>query len=182
MKGPMRHDMTIELITQLNDLIKCADGSKRTKLHRLIKNLIAKATTADDVLDKDGNIIKEGTGDLSVIQEIINRLEGKPSQKIVGADNGPVRVEYKTIEELRMFLLERGIDSLRVPPPPLRLVNTEGGYRDCPMQDVMAITKRMISRQARGNPRSICDARPWHPSAKALYEADHTDLMCFGLG
>jgi hypothetical protein len=125
MKGPMRHDTTIELITQLNDLIKCADGSKRTKLHRLIKNLLAKATTADDVLDKDGNIIKEGTGDLSAIQEIINRLEGKPSQKIVGADNGPVRVEYKTIEELRMFLLERGIDSLRVPPPPLRLVSKD---------------------------------------------------------
>jgi hypothetical protein len=57
---PMRRDTTVELITQLNELIKCADGSKRTKLHRLIKNLIAKATTADDVLDKDGNIIKEG--------------------------------------------------------------------------------------------------------------------------
>jgi hypothetical protein len=40
-------------------------------LHRLIKNLITKATTADDVLDKDGNIIKEGTGDLSAIQEIL---------------------------------------------------------------------------------------------------------------
>jgi hypothetical protein len=72
----------------------------------LIKNLIAKATTADDVLDTNGNIIKEGTGDLSAIQKIINRLEGKPSQKIVGPDNGPVKIEYKTIEEVRMFLLE----------------------------------------------------------------------------
>jgi hypothetical protein len=62
----------------------------------LIKNLITKATTADDVLDKDGNVVKEGTGDLSAIQEIINRLEGKPSQKIVGPDDGPVRVEYRT--------------------------------------------------------------------------------------
>jgi hypothetical protein len=106
MKGPMRHDTTIELITQLNEMTKYADGSKRTKLHRLIKNLIAKATTADDVVDTNGNIIKEGTGDLSAIQKIINRLEGKPSQKIVGPDNGPVKIEYKTIEEVRMFLLE----------------------------------------------------------------------------
>jgi hypothetical protein len=56
----MRHDTTIELITQLNELTNYADGSKRTKLHRLIKNLITKATTADDVLDKDGNVVKEG--------------------------------------------------------------------------------------------------------------------------
>jgi hypothetical protein len=109
MKGPMRHDTTIELITQLNEMTKSADGHKRTKLHRLIKNLITKATTVDDVLDTTGNIIKEGTGDLSAIQEIINRLEGRPSQKIVGPDNGPVRVEYRTIEEVQMFLLERGI-------------------------------------------------------------------------
>jgi hypothetical protein len=27
---------TIELVTHLNELIKCADGTKRTKLHRLI--------------------------------------------------------------------------------------------------------------------------------------------------
>jgi hypothetical protein len=67
----LRRDTTVELVTQLNELIKCADGSKRTKLHRLIKNLITKATTADDVLDKDGNVIKEGTGDLSAIQEIL---------------------------------------------------------------------------------------------------------------
>jgi len=105
----MRHDTTIELITQLNEMTKDVDGHKRTKLHRLIKNLITKVTTADDVLDKDGNVVKEGIGDLSAIQEIINRLEGKPSQKIVRPDDGPVRVEYRTIEEVRMFLLERGI-------------------------------------------------------------------------
>jgi hypothetical protein len=43
MKGPMRHDTTIELITQLNEMTKSADGHKRTKLHRLMKNLITKA-------------------------------------------------------------------------------------------------------------------------------------------
>jgi hypothetical protein len=77
------------------------------------------------VLDKDGNIIKEGTGDLAAIQEIINRLEGRPSQRIVGPDNGPVKVEYRTLEGVRMFLLERGIDSLRVPPPPLRVISKD---------------------------------------------------------
>jgi len=36
--GPFRRDPTIELVTQLNELIKNYDGTKRTKLHRLIKN------------------------------------------------------------------------------------------------------------------------------------------------
>jgi hypothetical protein len=123
--GALRRDSTIELITQLNELIKCKDGSKRTKLHRLIKNLITKATTENDVVDADGNIVEEGTGDLQAITEIINRLEGKPSQKITGPDNGPVQVEYKTIEEVHMFLLERGIDALRVPPPPMKLIGKD---------------------------------------------------------
>jgi hypothetical protein len=124
----MRHDTTIELITQLNEMAKQIDGGKRVnraKLHRLIKNLITKATTGDDVFDTNGELIKEGTGDLNAIQEIINRIEGKPSQRIVGPDNGPVKVEYRTLEEVRMFLLERGIDSLRVPPPPLRIISKD---------------------------------------------------------
>jgi hypothetical protein len=71
------------------------------------------------------NLIKEGTGDLQAIQEIINRLEGRPSQKIVGPDNGPLQVEFRTLEEVHMFLLERGIDSLRVPPPPMKLISKD---------------------------------------------------------
>jgi hypothetical protein len=117
-----RRDTTIELVAQLNELTRRLDGTKHTKLQRM---MIAKATTAFDVLDTNGNIIKEGTGDLQAITEIMNRLDGKPSQKIVGPDNGPVQVEYKTIEEVHMFLLERGIDSLRVPPPPMKLVSKE---------------------------------------------------------
>jgi hypothetical protein len=35
--GGLRRDSTVELITQLNELIKSADGQKRTKLHRLIR-------------------------------------------------------------------------------------------------------------------------------------------------
>jgi hypothetical protein len=67
---------------------------KRTKLHRLIKNLITKATTADDVLYTNGNIIKEGTSGLSAIQEIINRLEGTPSQKITGPRRRHVELDW----------------------------------------------------------------------------------------
>jgi hypothetical protein len=70
------------------------DGKKRTKLHRLIKNLITKATTADDVLYTNGNIIKEGTSGLSAIQEIINRLEGTPSQKITGPRRRHVELDW----------------------------------------------------------------------------------------
>jgi hypothetical protein len=126
----LRRDTTIELVTQLNELAKGKDGIDRTKLNRLIRNLITKATTEDDVLDEHGNILKEGTGDLQAITEIMNRLDGKPAQKIVGPDNGPLQVEYRTVEEVHMFLLERGIDSLRVPPPPLKLVSKESSCRD----------------------------------------------------
>src|ERR1700730_4252957 len=127
-----RRDSTVELVTQLNELIKNYDGTKRTKLHRLIKNLITKATTGDDVLDANGKIVKEGTGDLTAILAIIDRLEGRPAQKIVGPDNGPVQVEYRTIEEVHMFLLERGIDSLRVPPPPMKSPQARrGGGNQC---------------------------------------------------
>ena len=105
--GGLRREVTVELVTQLNEMLKCKDGVDRTKLHRLVKNLITQATTA---------------GDLTAILAIYDRLEGRPSQKIVGPDNGPLQIEYKTIEEVHMFLLERGIDSLRVPPPPMKLV------------------------------------------------------------
>ena len=95
------------------------------KLHRLVKNLITQATTGADVVDEHGKVIHEGAGDLTAILAIYDRLEGRPSQKIVGPDNGPLQIEYKTIEEVHMFLLERGIDSLRVPPPPMKLVSKD---------------------------------------------------------
>jgi hypothetical protein len=120
-----RRDTTIELIAQLNEQTTRKGGKKNTKLQRMISNLIAKATDAFDVLGAEGNIVKEGTGDLQAITEIMNRIDGKPSQKIVGPDNGPLQVEYRTVEEVHMFLLERGIDSLRVPPPPLKLVKND---------------------------------------------------------
>ena len=60
------------------------------------------------------------------IKEIFDRLEGRPKQRIVGPADGPVQTEFRTIEEVRMFLLERGIDSLRVPPP-LKLIDCGKG-------------------------------------------------------
>jgi hypothetical protein len=38
----------MELIQQLNEVVKDKDGIERPKLHRVIKNLITQATTAAD--------------------------------------------------------------------------------------------------------------------------------------
>jgi hypothetical protein len=112
--GQLRRDLTIELISQLNE-IEPNDPQQRPKLHRVVRNLIRQATTAHDKV-VDGKTI-EGSGDLAAIKEIFDRLEGKPAQKIVGPDNGPLQVEYRTLEEVHAFLLERGIDVTRVPFP-----------------------------------------------------------------
>jgi hypothetical protein len=74
----------MELIQQLNEVVKDKDGIERPKLHRVIKNLITQATTAADEYDEDGNLVKEGAGDLAAIREIFDRLEGKPRQQITG--------------------------------------------------------------------------------------------------
>ena len=38
-------------------------------------------------------------------------------------EEGQEKAEYRTIEDVAMFLLERGIDALSLPSPPLRIVN-----------------------------------------------------------
>jgi hypothetical protein len=108
-----------------SELCKTYDNSEpsRTKLNRMIENLITKATDGDDVVNAEGKLVKKGTGDLAAIREIMDRIEGKSAQKIVGHDDGPVVKEYKTLEEVHNFLLERGIDAMRVPPPPLKLID-----------------------------------------------------------
>jgi len=92
---------------------------------RIVRNIIMRAACLGDEFDKDGKLIKEGMGDLQAILALMDRLEGKPKQQITGSDDGPLQVQYKTIEEVHMYLLSRGIDALRVPPPPLRLVSKE---------------------------------------------------------
>ena len=49
--GGLRREGTVELVSQLNEMLKCKDGVDRTKLHRLVKNLITQATTGADVVD-----------------------------------------------------------------------------------------------------------------------------------
>jgi hypothetical protein len=92
---------------------------------RICRNLIMRAACAGDEFDAEGKLIKEGMGDLQAIVALMDRLEGKPKQQITGPEDGPLQVQYKTIEEVHMYLLSRGIDSLRVPPPPLRLVSKD---------------------------------------------------------
>ena len=48
----LRRDLTIELVSQLNETLKDKDGIERTKLHRVIKNLITQATTSDEYDEK----------------------------------------------------------------------------------------------------------------------------------
>ncbi|MGZ3295254.1 MAG: hypothetical protein ACXU9D_18530 [Xanthobacteraceae bacterium] len=57
----------------------------------VVRNVITQATTAFDKV-KRGKLI-EDCGDLAAIKEIFDRLEGKASQRIVGPDDGPVKVE-----------------------------------------------------------------------------------------
>ena len=119
----LRRDLTMELIQQLHENMELPRGVRqRNNLHHIIKNLIEQATGKDEY-DESGKLIKRDLGDLAAIKEIFDRLEGRPRQQIVGPNDGPVQMEFHTVEEVRMFLLERGIDSLRVPPPPLRLVS-----------------------------------------------------------
>ena len=113
----------MELVQQLHENMELPQGlQQRNKLHHIIKNLIEQATGMDEY-DESGKLVRRDLGDLAAIKEIFDRLEGRPRQQIVGPNDGPVQVEFRTVEEIRMFLLERGIDSLRVPPPPLRLVS-----------------------------------------------------------
>jgi hypothetical protein len=52
---------------------------------------------------------------MAAIQILFDRGHGKPKQEITGATDGPVRVEYRSYQEVRMALLEQGIDVERLP-------------------------------------------------------------------
>jgi len=126
--GQLRRDLTIELISQLNEFdhdCTFLPPEKRLKLNRIVHNLIERACHGGDEFDEQGNFKRPGTGDLAAILAIFDRLEGKPTQTMTGPNNEPVKVELRTVEEVRMFLLERGIDveRVRLPRP---LVQIEG--------------------------------------------------------
>ena len=73
-RGQIRRDLTIELISQLDEIFDKRTG--QTKLQRVVSNLVAKATGVDEY-DEKGNLVKEGTGDLAAILAIFDRVEGK---------------------------------------------------------------------------------------------------------
>ena len=115
---PLRRDMTLALIANLNDVdtFNTLFGEKRREfIDRIVENLVLHAAWRDYV-DKEGNKRRD-IGDLAAILAIIDRLEGKPAQKIVGPNNGPVKIQFNTIEEVKAYLLERGIDVERLPNP-----------------------------------------------------------------
>jgi hypothetical protein len=73
-RGQIRRDLTIELISQLDEIFDKRTG--QTKLQRVVSNLVAQATGVDEY-DEKGNLVKEGTGDLAAILAIFDRVEGK---------------------------------------------------------------------------------------------------------
>jgi hypothetical protein len=82
-----RRDLTIELVTQLNEL-DAKDPKKRLRLQRLVANLIERACHAGDIFharktktNKKGDLKKEGPGDLAAILAVFDRLEGKATLK-----------------------------------------------------------------------------------------------------
>jgi hypothetical protein len=104
----MRRDITHELVSQLNGILKYPKTKEtQTYLSRIVYNLIRQAATKGDEYDSEGKLTKDGLGDLQAILAIFDRLEGKPSQKVVGSDDGPVQIQYRTIEEVHMYLYEQ---------------------------------------------------------------------------
>jgi hypothetical protein len=57
--GQLRRDLTIELISQLNEIdkVNAGTGAGRLKLHRIVENLILQACGIDE-RDAEGNITK----------------------------------------------------------------------------------------------------------------------------
>jgi hypothetical protein len=102
--GQLRRDMTVELISQLNEI--CARPDSKSKEVREVMHWVIKALLENAM-----------RGDNTAILEIFDRLEGKPAQKLVGPDNGPVQVQFKTANDVRVYLIQRGIDIERLPAP-----------------------------------------------------------------
>lgn len=114
--GQIRRDLTIELISQLNEVMD-KKHPDRIKLQGIVSNLIAHALDHVPILNKDGEEVGVEKGDLTAIIHIFDRLEGKPTLKAEVKGDSHVVHEYRSLEDIRVFLLERGIDAARVPSP-----------------------------------------------------------------
>jgi hypothetical protein len=52
---------------------------------------------------------------MEAIKYIFDRLEGRPAQSLDVNRNTNIQVEYRSYEEIRLELLQRGIDVERLP-------------------------------------------------------------------
>jgi hypothetical protein len=57
---------------------------QRTFKQRIVRNIIMRAACFGDEYNSNGELLKEGFGDLQAILAIWERLEGKPKQQITG--------------------------------------------------------------------------------------------------
>jgi hypothetical protein len=123
-RGQIRRDLTIELNSQLDEIFDERTG--QTKSQRVVSNLVEQAAGVDEY-DEEGNLVKRGIGDLAAILAIIDRVEGRvpratsSSVSQSGSTRQPssINSENMTIEEIKMFLLERGIDVEKFSSPPI---------------------------------------------------------------
>jgi hypothetical protein len=132
-RGQLRSMIASEIIQQLNEV---DPKTGRSKLQRLVENLIEKATTGDDrylmetrTRTVNGKKVKyqvptetlvhKGTGDLHAIKEIFNRVDGKAVPTTLTPDVPEPKV-YRTMDEIKQAMLAKGIDLDRLPslPPP----------------------------------------------------------------
>jgi len=111
-----RRDITLELVSQLNEFAKDENGVSRSKLHLVVRNLVDRAVEHVPVFDKDGHEIGVEKGDMQAIIHIFDRLEGKPRQTLEAKTETTIR-EYRSLEDVMSELIERGLDVTRLPPP-----------------------------------------------------------------
>jgi hypothetical protein len=134
-RGQLRNQQLTQILISILNEADPTDPQQRPKLYRVCENLIAQATTALDkyktktvlrrgkggkvieVEIKTNEIEEKGIGDLMAIKEIFDRIDGKPKQVIVGPNDGPIQIEYRSIEEIRVAMLEKGIDLTALPVP-----------------------------------------------------------------
>jgi len=121
-RGQIRKDLTIELISQLDKIYDKRTG--QTYLQRIVENLMLHAA-GQDYRDDDGNVIRD-KGDLKAILAIFNRLEGRPAQRITDPSSDPIQPELRTLDDVRMFLLGQGLDTERIPPPMIEMIEDKG--------------------------------------------------------
>lgn len=141
-RGQLRDkELTQCLISILNE-IDPTDPKQKAKMYRVCENLVTQATVCYDKMKmrqvtrkkngkvesyevKTNEIEEKGMGELMAIKEIFDRVDGKPKQTIVGPNDGPVVIEYHGFTEIKVGLLQQGIDIDALPAPTEALTHIE---------------------------------------------------------